>query len=108
MTGPAAGWIAIWEFRPRPGREAGFREAYGPAGAWIALFRAAPGYLGSELLCDLRDPGRYLTIDRWVTREAFESFRRPRAAEYRALDAATEALTASELHLGDFTSGAGR
>ena len=108
MKRSGAGWIVIWEFRPRRGREAEFREAYGPAGAWVALFGSAPGYLGSELVRDLDDPDRYLTIDRWTSREALESFRRIRDAEYRALDRVTESLTSSEIHLGDFTAGSVR
>jgi hypothetical protein len=37
--------------------------------------------------------GRYLTLDRWRDRAAYESFRRSAAADYAALDAAREALT---------------
>jgi hypothetical protein len=46
--------------------------------------------------------GRYQTLDRWESREAYEAFRAPRRAEYDARDHAGEALTASEDRLGDY------
>ena len=99
--------VTIWEFTVRPGAEAAFEELYGPAGAWVALFRTAPGHLGTELLRPQDDSRRYLTLDRWESAEAYAAFRRDRAAEYRALDAAGDALTEAERLVGAFTRAAG-
>ena len=93
-------YIVIWEFTVPPERVPAFEAAYGPAGAWVALFRRAPAWLGTELLADGR--GRYLTIDRWRDRAAYDAFRRSAAADYRSLDAACEALTAAEREIGAF------
>lgn len=95
-------FVIVWAFRPNPAREAEFVEAYGPAGAWVTLFRTDPRYLGSELLRPADGSGRYLTVDRWRTRAAFEAFRAARRDEYDALDRACEALTASEERLGEY------
>ena len=41
-----------------------FEEAYGPDGEWAQFFRQGDGYIGTELLHDVEEPGRYLVIDR--------------------------------------------
>src|SRR3954470_15059604 len=93
--------LIVWTFRPRAGKEAEFEAAYGPRGAWAALFaRGSAGYLGTEL--SLGPDGSYLTIDRWTDRAAFEAFRGGFEAEYHALDLICEALTGSETSLGSF------
>jgi heme-degrading monooxygenase HmoA len=95
-------YVIVWVFHPKPGREAEFERAYGPAGDWVALFRGAPGYLGTDLLRATDGTGRYLTADRWESRAAYEAFRVARRAEYEAVDRACEALTASEERVGDY------
>ena len=59
----------------------------------------APGYLGTDLFARTSAPPCFLTLDRWETRAAYEAFRRDRAAEYSALDAACEGLTTAERFL---------
>lgn len=95
-------YATIWSFAVRPERQAEFERHYGPAGSWVRLFRRAPGYLGSELLRDRADAQRYLTIDRWQSREAWQAFRRQFAAEYEELDREFEAMTAAESPVGEF------
>jgi len=93
-------YLVIWEFTVRPDQVPAFEAAYGPAGAWAVLFRRAPGYLGTELLA--AGDGRYLTLDRWADRAAYAAFRQSAAADYLALDARCEALTAGEREIGAF------
>jgi heme-degrading monooxygenase HmoA len=95
-------YVVVWAFRPLPGREAEFERAYGPQGRWAALFREAPGYLGTDLLRAADGSGRYLTVDRWQSQSAFEEFAVSRRSAYEALDQACEALTESEERMGDF------
>jgi heme-degrading monooxygenase HmoA len=95
-------YVIVWAFRPRPGREADFERAFGAAGDWVTLFRQAPGFVGTDLLRPVDDSGRYLTVDRWESRTAYEAFRAARRADYEALDRACEALTASEERVGEF------
>jgi heme-degrading monooxygenase HmoA len=79
-----------------------FERAYGPNGEWAAFFREAQGFVGTELLREVENPGRYLLIDRWESREAFERFSAERQAEYfrRSEDAAVHYL--QELRLGAY------
>ena len=82
----------------------GFIETYGPDGAWASLFRRGHGYAETILLQDVTRTGRYVTLDRWVSRAAYDAFRAGWAQAYTALDAETEVLTRSEAHLGSFES----
>lgn len=97
---PRAEHVLVWEFRPATGREAEFERAYGPDGDWAVLFQRHPGYLGTELLRGAG--GRYVTIDRWRTRAAFEDFKARHGADYAALDRKMEALTSHEASVGTF------
>ena len=104
----AGGYATLWEFTVLPAQQAAFESHYGPGGSWAALFRQAPGYLGSELLRDRMDPLRYVTIDRWASADAWRDFRRRFAAEYERLDREFEALTTHEAPLGEYVpAGAG-
>ena len=86
--------VILWKFRARPGREADFEQAYGDSGAWSQLFRKSEGYLGTELMRGT--DGTYLTIDRWVTEDAYRAFTQGEATRYAELDAHCEALTIEE------------
>ncbi|AHX16372.1 hypothetical protein CH75_15085 [Dyella jiangningensis] len=92
----------VWEFRLAAGRASAFEQAYGPEGAWVRLFRHAPGFIETRLLRDTDEPTRYLTMDRWESRDAYDDFTRRFAAEYRTLDAQLEGLARSETRLGAF------
>ena len=65
---------------------------------WVRLFRTAKGFLGSELMRGT--DGVYLTIDRWVSEDAYREFRDAQAEAYAATDARCEALTIEETLIG--------
>ena len=94
----------VWAFEVKPGSAQAFESAYGPEGEWAKLFRKAPGYGGTELLKDVDTMGRYLTIDRWRSREDFWKFREAFRAEYLAIDNRLKVLTTRETLIGDFQS----
>jgi heme-degrading monooxygenase HmoA len=95
-------YVILWQFRPLEGRESEFERAYGPSGEWARLFRRDDGYLGTELLRSSEDSREYLTLDRWVSRTAYETFRRRFSSEYLRLDRQLEELTEEETPLGAF------
>ncbi len=94
--------VVVWEFRVRAGREQAFAEIYGAQGDWARLFATGAGYRGTELVRDSADPRRFLTLDRWDSRPAYDDFRQRNAAEYARIDARCEELTESERALGAF------
>lgn len=95
-------YLAMWEFRVKSEAIAAFEEIYGPDGTWAQLFRQSRDYQGTELLRDPETRGRYLTIDRWTSREALHEFKQTHQAAYSALDKQCESLTDQETFLGDF------
>lgn len=97
-------YVVIWRFRVRQGAEPAFTEMYAPHGTWALLFRTAPGFLGTELLRDLEGARRYVTIDRWESRDAYDAFRKASVAEYEALDRVGARLTDVESLVGDFAT----
>lgn len=103
MMGETRGrYVIVWEFRPRPGEEAKFEKAYGHEGVWAKLFQLAEGFWGTELVRDEKDRRRFLTMDSWESRQAYEAFRAAHQSEYETLDAECEELTESEKEIGRF------
>ena len=96
-------FVVVWQFEIAEDKIAAFEAAYGPKGAWAALFRLSPEYVSTELLRDAYVPGSYLTIDRWESEEAFRTFRKEHDAEYETLDRACDDLTARETRVGAYT-----
>jgi heme-degrading monooxygenase HmoA len=94
--------VIIWEFRARAGLEEEFERAYGPEGTWARLFAHGDGFIGIELLRDVGERGRYLTIDRWTSQAAFEAFRHRWGDAYRAQDQRCTGLRERETPLGSF------
>ena len=95
-------YLIIWDFRVRLGMEERFEKVYGPQGDWAQFFTRGAGYVRTELNHDLKDSRRYLTLDFWISREAYENFRRQHAVEYGSLDQKFEELTERELEIGKF------
>ena len=95
-------FVIVWQFEIAEEKIAAFEAAYGSDGTWAQLFRKSPDYKGTELLRDSYEPGKYLTIDRWTSEEAFRAFRKQHDAEYEVLDRSCDALTTRETRIGAF------
>jgi heme-degrading monooxygenase HmoA len=79
-----------------------FEEVYGATGSWAVFFRDAQGYLGTELLLDVEQAGRYLVVDRWESREVYNRFVEEHRAEYMRRVDETAFVYRQELRLGTF------
>ena len=97
-------FIVIWEFQVAPDSQLAFEKVYGPAGDWATFFRHSRDYRGTQLFRDLDRPGRYLTFDRWSSREALHQFKQAHQARYDAFDQECEGLTSREALIGEFES----
>lgn len=93
-------YLILWEYQVSFERAVEFEQVYGSPGAWTALFRNASGYLGTDLLHHASEPNRYMTIDRWITAEAYAAFLAEWRKEYDELDVGCEGLTEREIPLG--------
>ena len=96
-------YLILWEFRTKAKARGRFVRAYGPRGAWGALFGKARGYVATRLIADPEDGLRFVTVDVWRSRGDFARAKRKFAAEYAALDAVCEKLTTSERRVGAFS-----
>lgn len=79
-----------------------FERTYGPEGEWARFFRKGRGYVGTELLRDLEQPGRFVVIDRWETRGAYNDFVELHRDEYMRRVDETLYLYERELRFGTF------
>jgi heme-degrading monooxygenase HmoA len=79
-----------------------FEQAYGPDGEWAEFFRQGAGYIGTELLRDVENAGRYLVIDRWESRDVYQRFVEERREEYMRKVDETAFYYDSELRIGTF------
>ncbi len=77
-----------------------FEEVYGADGSWAEFFGAGEGYVGTELLRDLEQAGRYLVVDRWESGEAYNRFVAEHRDEYMRRVDETSFLYRQELRLG--------
>src|SRR5215216_1520499 len=93
-------YLIVWEYHVKEDCTGDFEKIYGANGSWVELFQKASGYVGTELLQDEQNLQRYLTIDRWVSQEAYERFHIQHQDEYETLDARCRKLTESESLLG--------
>ena len=84
------------------GESADFEQAYGPEGEWAQFFGTGRGFVGTELLRDVETPGRYLVVDRWESREAYNDFVAANRDEYMRRVDETAFHYERELRLGTF------
>jgi heme-degrading monooxygenase HmoA len=79
-----------------------FERVYGSDGDWAEFFRGGRGYVGTELLRDLENPGRYVVIDRWESAEAYNSFVAEQRDEYMRRSDESAFHYQQELRFGTF------
>ena len=92
----------VWEYEVRAELVAAFAALYGAEDDWARLFRRGDGYVETRLYRDTARPMLYLTIDRWVSRAAYEAFVQTAGPDYAALDRRGDALTVRERRVGAF------
>jgi len=93
----------VWEFIVKEEAQGQFELAYGPGGVWSKLFARCPGFRGTTMLRDTKNPRRYLTIDLWETEAQREQALAERKAEYSDLEAAFGEWTESRTEVGIFS-----
>ena len=91
--------VRVWEYDVPETSRAEFEQTYGAAGDWAQLFSASDGFRGTELFVSLSDPGRFLTVDRFIDAGAWRAFLIEHRVAYHRLDGAAEALTTDEREL---------
>jgi heme-degrading monooxygenase HmoA len=93
----------VWEFVVKEEARGRFELAYGPGGAWSKLFARCPGFRGTTVLRDAKNPRRYLTIELWETEAQREQALAEHQAEYADLAAVFREWTQSKTEVGIFS-----
>jgi hypothetical protein len=92
----------ICEFIVKEEARGQFELAYGPGGAWSNLFAGCPGFRGTTLLRDTKEPRRYLAVDLWDGEAQRAQALVERKDDYTNLEAAFGDWTESRSELGSF------
>jgi heme-degrading monooxygenase HmoA len=90
----------VYRYEARDAEE--FERVYGPDGEWAHFFRRGAGYIGTELLRDIEEPGRYVVIDRWESIEHYNAFAADHQGEYLQRSDDTQLYHLQELRFGTF------
>ena len=96
-------YVKMWEFTAKPGAQVEFENFYGPDGEWVQLFRRSKGFLRTEFFHDRNTENRYVTLDYFSSKAAYDDFRRELRQEYEALDRRCDGLLENETEIGAFT-----
>lgn len=94
-------YVIVWTYDVPTQAADDFIAAYGPGGDWAQLFAKGAGFIGVELY---RDGEAFLTIDRWLSEDAFNAFQSAFGDQYQALDAKLAHLSRSQARIGAFTA----
>jgi hypothetical protein len=92
----------VCEFLVKEEARGQFELAYGPGGAWSNLFAKCPGFRGTTLMRDTKDPRRYLTVDLWESEDQRSQMLADNKDEYADLESAFAEWTESKTELGAF------
>jgi heme-degrading monooxygenase HmoA len=92
-------YVIIWTYDVPPEAADAFVAAYGSDGDWARLFANGAGFIGTELY---QDGQRFVTIDRWLSEDAFNAFQSAFGDQYKALDAKLAHLSRSQTRIGAF------
>jgi heme-degrading monooxygenase HmoA len=95
-------YVVVWEFKVRPRMRKRFEKSYGSHGPWVRLFRQNAAFIRTEVIQDVQDGSRYLTVDFWKSEAAYEAFRKKRKEDYQRIDAVCEQMTEAEREVGRF------
>jgi heme-degrading monooxygenase HmoA len=90
----------VWQYEVKEEYRGKFELAYGPGGPWSNLFAKSPGFRGTVLLRDTKNPRRYLTVDSWDGEAQRDGLLAERNDEYSALDAKFREWADSEAQIG--------
>jgi len=92
----------IWEYQVNPDHIDAYIEAYTNNGTWAQFFRQFPGYIGTDLLRDAKNPTKFITIDHWQSAADFDHMKNVGSEAYSALDAKFEKYTLEEKFIGTY------
>jgi heme-degrading monooxygenase HmoA len=92
-------YVIVWTYDVPPTATDDFIAAYSLDGDWAQLFAKGAGFLETEFY---REGQTFITLDRWVSKAAFDAFQVAFGADYQSLDLKLAHLTTSQTRVGAF------
>lgn len=96
-------YTLVWKYECNPSTASEFEKEYGRNGSWFKLFETNEDYLGQEFIKNV-ETGTYLIIDKWISKEVYESFVNENEATYEQFTSKFKSLYTSEEFLGAYES----
>jgi heme-degrading monooxygenase HmoA len=94
-------FIRIWEYDVSEESVDRFIAAYGPLGDWARLFARGDGFVRTELFRSTQTATRFVTLDVWSSKEAWQVFLHRWSAPYAELDTTLQSLAAGGILLAE-------
>lgn len=95
-------FVVIWKFVPKTGLEKEFEKIYGQHGLWTELFKKVSDYIDTTLLKEIDSESVYLVVDRWKSKESYDSFKLRFFEEYHSTDQKCRRLVINEELVGEY------
>ena len=95
-------FIYIWEYIVKENCIVDFINLYGKDGEWNKLFTQDPSFIKTELIKDIYNKRRYLTVDYWESKFDRDNFIEKNNKVFNSIDIKGENLTEKESFLGEF------
>lgn len=92
----------VWEFIVREEGKGQYELVFGPGGGWSNLYSSSPGFRGTTVMRDIKNPLRYLIFDLWDSEIDRENVLDENPTGYSELETTLDKLTESKSKLGTF------
>ncbi len=92
----------IFQYYVEPDNDRLFNILNGPKGDWEKFFKKSDFFIDTQLLKDEEQPGKYVTLDMWVSREKFDEHVSQNQGEYDDLCARNAELYSECRLVGNF------
>jgi heme-degrading monooxygenase HmoA len=97
-------YLIVWKYEVKKEKQEAFEQTYGPTGAWQQFFEHSTDHIGSFLYRGDVAGNTYLLIDRWESKEAYESYTRDHLEAYNELNERCRSLYEREEQIGSYRS----
>ncbi|MEM6831702.1 MAG: antibiotic biosynthesis monooxygenase [Bacteroidota bacterium] len=94
-------YCILWNYEVDSGNAAAFEQECGRNGSWFKFYESCDDYLGHDLLKNTSG-GSYTIIERWITKDAYDSFLGGNKGGYDELKGKIAGLQKSETQVGTF------
>lgn len=86
----------VWRYKVKPELVDQFQEMYDTSGDWVRLFQKSPEFIKTELFQISESNAIFMTVDYWISKDAYETFYAKHKPEIDLIDKRGEGFTIGE------------